>query len=222
MNNNTSTEKRESVKRDYDAIADAYAEEFGKEYEDFDVISKFMSQLIPNSKIIDLGGGTGKLTDLFIKNGYNAICYDFSKEMMRKSKEYFGELPYILDDMINITTHFKQESIDGIIAFYSLFHIPRENIVEVFTGINKTLKKNGILCFSVQLGDGEEFIDEPYLKDKGKNVLYMNFFDTKFIDEILERSDFEKIFETTKNEIGKNELGNKDNKKIFIIARKGV
>lgn len=222
MNNNTSIEKRESVKRDYDAIADAYAEEFGKEYEDFDVISKFMSQLKPNSKILDLGGGTGKLTDLFIKNGYNAICYDFSTEMMRKSKEYFGELPYILDDMLNITKHFKQGSIDGIIAFYSLFHIPREDIVDLFMEINKTLNKNGILCFSVQLGDGEEFVDEPYLSDKGKNVLYMNFFDTKFIDEILEKSGFEKVFETTKNEIGENELGNKNNKKIFIIARKGV
>ena len=141
MNNNTSIEKRESVKRDYDAIADACAEEFGKEYEDFDVISKFMSQLKPNSKILDLGGGTGKLTDLFIKNGYNAICYDFSTEMMRKSKEYFGELPYILDDMLNITKHFKQGSIDGIIAFYSLFHIPREDIVDLFMEINKTLNK---------------------------------------------------------------------------------
>ena len=222
MNNNTSIEKRESVKRDYDAIADAYAEEFGKEYEDLDVIQEFMAKLKPNAKILDLGGGTGKLTDLFIKNGYNAICYDFSTEMMRKSKEYFGELPYILDDMLNITKHFKQGSVDGIIAFYSLFHIPREDIVDLFMEINKTLKKNGILCFSVQLGDGEEFVDEPYLRDKGKNVLYMNFFDTKFIDEILEKSGFEKVFETTKNEIGENELGNKNNKKNFIIARKGV
>lgn len=52
-------------------------EEFGKEYEDLDVIQEFMSKLKSNSKILDLGGGTGKLTDLFIKNNYDAICYDF-------------------------------------------------------------------------------------------------------------------------------------------------
>ena len=97
MNNVTSLEKRESVKKDYDIIADEYSEEFGRLYEDIEVVNEFMAKLKPNSKVLDLGGGTGKLTDLFIKNGHQAICYDFSKEMMRKSQEYYPNLPYILD-----------------------------------------------------------------------------------------------------------------------------
>lgn len=218
----TSIEKRESVKIDYDIIADVYAEEFGKEYEDIDVINEFMSKLQPHSKILDLGGGTGKLTDLFIKNNHDAVCYDFSKEMMRKSKEYFGELPFILDDMINVKSYFENESIDGIIAFYSLFHIPRENINTLFADIYDILKNNGIFCFAVQLGNGEGYIDEPYLKDKGKNVLYMNFFTKEYINELLKNNRFEIIFETIRNEVAENELGNESNKKIFIIARKGA
>ena len=98
----SSIEKRESVKKDYDIIADAYCEEFGKKYDDIEVVEEFLKLLDTNSKIIDLGGGTGKLTDLFIKRNHDAICYDFSKEMQRKSKEFFGDLPYILDDMLNI------------------------------------------------------------------------------------------------------------------------
>ena len=220
MKNITSAEKRESVKRDYDTIAEFYAKDFGKEYEDLDVIQEFMAKLKPNAKILDLGGGTGKLTNLFIQNNYDAICYDFSKEMMRKSKEYFGELPYILDDMLNVKKYFKTESLDGVIAFYSLFHIPRENLDNLFSDINDILKNNGILCFVIQLGDGEKFIDEPYLKEEGKNVLYMNFCTKEFIDDILLKNDFEKIYETTKSEVGENELGNENNKKIFVIARK--
>ena len=222
MNDITSIEKRESVKKDYDIIADAYAEEFGKKYEDLEVIQEFMSKLKLNAKILDLGGGTGKLTDLFIKNDFDAICYDFSKEMMRKSKEYFGELPYILDDMLNVKKHFKAESLDGVIAFYSLFHIPRENLENLFSDINDILKNNGILCFVVQLGDGDGFIDEPYLKEEGKNVLYMNFCTKEFIDDILSKNDFEKLYETTKSEVGENELGSENNQKFFIIARKRV
>ena len=65
-NNNTSIEKRKSVKDDYNAIADMYAEEFGKKFEDIEVIRKFEDGLVKGSYILDLGGGTAKLTDLFI------------------------------------------------------------------------------------------------------------------------------------------------------------
>lgn len=139
---------------------------------------------------------------------------------MRKSIEYFGELPYILDDMLNVKNHFENESIDGIIAFYSLFHIPRENLNTLFSDINHILKNSGIFCLVVQLGSGEGYIDEPYLRDEEKNALYMNFFTQEFIDEMLIKNNFEKIFETIKNEVGENELGSKNNIKIFIIARK--
>ena len=220
VNNKSSIEKRESVKKDYDLIADNYAEEFGTKIEDLDVINEFMEKLKPNAKILDLGAGTGNLTDLFIKNNYDSICYDFSKEMMRKSKEYFGDLPYILDDMLNVKDHFENKSFDGIIAFYSLFHIPKENLNTMFSDISDLLKDNGLLCFVAQIGDGEDFIDEPYLNDKGKKVLYMNFFTKELIDEILKNNNFEKIFEITKGKIGENELGDENNEKIFIIAKK--
>lgn len=220
MDNISSLEKRESVKRDYDIIADKYASEFGIVYEDIDVVNEFMSKLAPNSKILDLGGGTGKLTDFFIKNGHQAICYDFSKEMMKKAREFFPDLPYILDDMLNMKEHFKNKSFDGIIAFYSLFHIPREDLSSVFSNINDLLKDNGILCFVVQLGNGEDFIDEPYLNEEGKKVLYFNFFTRELIDKMLTENNFEKTFEIEKQEIGENELGNDGNNKVFVIARK--
>ena len=220
MMNENSINKRENVKKDYDLIAEAYSEDFGKEYEDMDVILEFMNKLNPNAKILDLGGGTGKLTDFFIKNKYKSICYDFSKEMMRKSREFFGEIPYVLDDMLNVKKHFNNENFDGIIAFYSLFHIPRENLDILFADINDILRENGVFGFVVQLGDGENYIDEPYLKEEGKGILYCNFFSKELIDKLLYQNNFEKIFQTEKQEIGNNELGNDSNTKVFVIARK--
>lgn len=212
--------KRESVKKDYDAIAEAYAKDFGKEYEDIEIIDKFMNLLNPASKVLDLGGGTGKLTDLLIKNNHKATCLDFSKEMRRKAKEYFGDIPYILDDMLNIKNHFEENSLDAIIAFYSIFHVPAEDLDKLFSDMNSVLKEDGILCFSVQLGNGECFVDEPYLKEAGKDVLYLNFFTTELINSLLKNNGFEKVFETTKNEVGENELGNDKNQKVFVIAKK--
>ena len=90
-----SIDKRNSVKKDYNLIADQYFEEFGTILEDVDLINKFESYLEKDASIIDLGGGSGKLTN------------------------YFNEK---------------------------------------------------LFCFSLQLGKGEEFVDEPYLKENGKNV----------------------------------------------------
>ena len=212
--------KRESVKNDYNIIANEYADEFGRKLEDIEVIEEFMSKLNSNSKILDLGGGTGKLTNLFIQKGHKAICYDFSIEMMRKAKEFFPNIPYILDDMVNIKEHFESSSFDWIIAFYSLFHIPKEELDKVFSSICDLLKQDGIFCFVVQLGDWEDYIDEPYLKEKGKNVLYFNFFTKEQINELLQRYNLEKIYETEKEEAGENELGGNGNNKYFVIAKK--
>ena len=219
-NNLNPIQKRESVKNDYNIIANEYADEFGRKLEDIEVIEEFMSKLKQNSSILDLGGGTGKLTNLFIQKGHKAICYDFSKEMMRKATEFFPNIPYVLDDMINMNEHFKKCSFDWIIAFYSLFHIPKEELDKVFSNIYDLLKQNGIFCFVVQLGYWEDYIDEPYLKENGKKVLYFNFFTKEQINELLQRHNLEKIYETEKEEVGENELGKKGNNKIFIIAKK--
>lgn len=216
----TSREKRDSVKRDYDIIADEYSAEFRRLYEDIEVVEEFISKLKPDSNILDLGGGTGKLTDLFIRKGHRAICYDFSKEMMKKAREYYPNIPYILDDMLNMEIHFEKNTFDGIIAFYSLFHIPREDLNNVFISINNLLKEDGVFCFVVQLGDGEQFIDEPYLKEKGKGILYFNFFTKNLIEQILINNNFEKLYELEKSEVGANELGDENNSKVFVIAKK--
>ena len=120
----------------------------------------------------------------------------------------------------NINNHFNKESIDGIIAMYSLFHIPRENINQLFKDINSVLKDNGLFCFSLQLGSGEDFVDEPYLKENGKNVLYMNYLTKNEIYDLLNESNFDIIYETEKHETGDNVIGEDGNDAIYIISRK--
>ena len=215
-----SIDKRESVKKDYNLIANQYFEEFGTSIDDMELVNVFESCLKNNSSIIDLGGGTGKLTDYLNQKGYDAICYDFSENMMNIAKKEYPNISYILDDIINIKNHFKEKTIDGIIAMYSLFHIPKEEIKQLFKDINDMLKEDGIFCFSFQLGNGELFADEPYLKENGKNVLYMNYFTKEQIYNLLDESGFMSIYENEKHEDGAGVIGENGNDAIYIIARK--
>lgn len=217
-----SIDKRNSVKEDYNLIANQYCKEFETILEDIDLINKFESYLGKDSSIIDLGGGSGKLTNYFNEKGYNAICYDFSENMKEYAEKTYPNIKYILDDIININNHFNESSIDGIIAMYSLFHIPKENINQLFKDINSVLKDNGLFCFSLQIGSGEAFVDEPYLKENGKKILYMNYLNKREIYDLLDESNFDIIYETEKHETGENVIGENGNDATYIISRKRV
>ena len=215
-----SYEKRENVKKDYDLIAEQYSNEFGVELEDKDLIEKFQSQLKLGARVVDLGGGPGQVTKFLIDNGYSAVCYDFSKEMMKNALRLYPGLPYILDDIVNVKKHFSNDTIDGIVALYSLFHIPKEELKKLFSNINSILKDNGIFLLSFQLGNEEKLVDEPYLKENGKNVLYMNYIAKEEVYSLLEDVNFEIVFEQEKREVGENVLGEDGNDAIYIIAKK--
>ena len=215
-----SIDKRNSVKKDYDLIASQYFVEYGTLLEDIELINKFESYLENNSTILDLGGGVGKLSNYFIQKGFKSICYDFSENMKKYAQENFPDVPFILDDILNVKNHFNDNSIEAITSMYSLFHIPRENIKHLFIDINSVLKENGLFCFSLQLGNGEDFVDEPYLKENGKKVLYMNYLTKDEIYELINNSNFDIIYETEKHEIGDNVIGEDGNDAIYIIARK--
>ena len=215
-----SLEKRNSVKKDYDLIANQYCNEFGVEIEDKQIIDEFKSLLQPNSQVIDLGGGSGKVTKYLIDNNINGICYDFSEEMMKNALSFFPNLPYILDDILFLKRHFENSSVDGIVALYSLFHIPKDDIKSLLTDIRDVLKTAGYFLSSFQLGTGEEFVDEPYLNEKGNKVLFMNYYSKKEILDLFNENDFEIIDQYEKRETGDNVIGEDGNDAIFILAKK--
>ena len=215
-----SVEKRNSVKKDYDLIANQYCDEFGVEIKDIQLLDEFKSLLKPNSKVIDLGGGSGKVTKYLIDNDFDCTCYDFSEEMMRNALALFPNIPYILDDILYLRKHFEDKSTDGIVAFYSLFHIPKDDMKILLKDIRKVLKSAGYFLSSFQLGTGEEFVDEPYLNDKGNKVLFMNYYSKEELLALFEENDFEIINQYEKRETGDNAIGEDGNDAIFILAKK--
>lgn len=54
----SSFDKRQSVQKNYDLIAEQYSNEFGTYIEDLDVYEKFEQHLVENAKILDLGAGS--------------------------------------------------------------------------------------------------------------------------------------------------------------------
>lgn len=211
---------KNSIRKNYDLIAKQYGKDFGTYIEDLDIYEEFEKHLLENAKILDLGAGTGRTYSYFNAKGYQYIGLDFSKEMKNNAYRIHGEFPYIIDDMVNVKKYFDNDSLDAVFAVYSLFHLPNDDLKSLFSDIYNILKINGIFLFSYQIGQGEEMADEPYLKEKGKNVLYMSYQSNEEIKNLLNQFYFEELFRKEKIENDDMAINTNEITTAFVLVKK--
>lgn len=221
MDKNTmDSNKRDGVRKNYDLIAEQYGEDFGTYIEDLDIYEEFEKHLLDSAKILDLGAGTGRTYSYFNAKGYQYIGLDFSEEMKNIAYRIHGDFPYIIDDMVNVKKHFDNDSLDAVFAVYSLFHLPNDDLRKLFSDVYDILKINGIFLFTYQIGQGEEMADEPYLKEKGKNVLYMSYQSNEDIKKLLNQFYFEELFRKEKVETSDMAINTNGITTAFVLAKK--
>lgn len=62
--------------------------------------------------------------------------------------------------------------------------------------------------------------DEPYLKEKGKNVLYMNYQTNEEIKNLLNMFSYTEIYRKEKVETLENAINSNDVVTVFVIVKK--
>ncbi len=220
MKDITSFEKRDSVKKNYDLIAEQYSNEFGNYIEDLDAYEEFEKVLVKNAKILDLGAGSGRTYSYFNKKGYEYTGLDFSEEMRDYSYKLHGEFPYIVDDMMNLKKYFADNSLDAVFAVYSLFHLPKDDFKKLFADVYDVLKVNGVFLFTYQIGQGEEMVDEPYLNENGKKVLYMSYQTNEEIKKLLDSFSYTELYRKEKVETSDSAINSNDVATAFVLVKK--
>ena len=220
MKDITSFEKRDSVKKNYDLIAEQYSNEFGNYIEDLDVYEEFEKVLVENAKILDLGAGSGRTYSYFNKKGYEYTGLDFSEAMRNYSYKLHGEFPYIVDDMMNLKKYFADNSLDAVFAVYSLFHLPKDDFKKLFAYVYDVLKVNGVFLFTYQIGQGEEMVDEPYLNENGKKVLYMSYQTNEEIKKLLDSFSYTELYRKEKVETSDSAINSNDVTTAFVLVKK--
>ena len=92
-----------------------------------------------NSKVLEVGCGTGVFTEVIKKLSNNIIATDISKNMLLEAKKRNPDVEFKEADIENLP--FKDQEFDLVIAINSFSYVPKKN--KGIKEIQRVLKKNG-------------------------------------------------------------------------------
>ena len=131
------------VKRDWaDAVSDE--EVFDEELSDEELLDS------EKNLVVDLGCGTGTLTELLYEKGYDMIGIDNAEEMlniaMEKRAESGSEILYLLQDMRELELYSTVGTVISVCDSVN-YILEEDELLETFSLVNNYLYPGGIFIF---------------------------------------------------------------------------
>jgi SAM-dependent methyltransferase len=148
----TPAAQRDLVRRGYDAISVAYRSDDGQPAASSagDVtryagwIDELASLLPARAVVVDLGCGAGlpatrELTD----RGLRVLGLDFSAVQLSRARQLVPAASLVQADMTAV--RLRQGSVDAVVSFYALIHVPLDDQRALFPRIRSWLRHGGYL-----------------------------------------------------------------------------
>jgi len=140
-----STDPKSIVENGYDNIARTYHKQRDK-FKSHELLAGFSSLLPSGGDVLDVGCGAGvPVAGFLVRAGFQVTGVDVSSSMLELAHAQVPEASLLKMDMRQLA--FDAACFDGLCAFYSLFHVPREEHRQVLIGFNRLLRPDGILLF---------------------------------------------------------------------------
>lgn len=129
--------------------------------------SEFLRLLPGNSRILDVGCGSGRDSKAFKNMGFQVVAIEPSPALASLAEEYIGQHVVVSSiQQFNSTQRF-----DGIWACASLLHISYSDLPSVFSQLSELLENNGVIYCSFKYGDCETVRGERKFTDLNEKLL---------------------------------------------------
>lgn len=118
---------------------------------DLALLGVFAGRVGGRRRVLDIGCGPGQVTALLAGLGLDAFGVDLAPGMIELARRDHPELRFEVGSMLDLDL--PDGSVDGILACYSIIHVPRELRPRVFAEFFRVLAPGGQLMLMFQVGD---------------------------------------------------------------------
>jgi ubiquinone/menaquinone biosynthesis C-methylase UbiE len=142
------------VREGYDRIAKKYLEKRHTNLPEMKLLPQFVKEIPKGGKVLDIGCGAGVPFTKYLAERFNVIGVDISKQQIALASQLVPNATFYQKDMK--TLDFPDNSFDGILSYYAIFHVPRNDHLMIFENIFRMLKKTGValLCLGTETDTG--------------------------------------------------------------------
>jgi cyclopropane fatty-acyl-phospholipid synthase-like methyltransferase len=185
------------MQNSYDYIAEQWHANFrGQTYVDrvLGYVERILEGLPPQSKVLDLGCGTGNLIARHIvERGFRVVGVDQSKELLKIAKTVVPEAELIHGNMVEIEF---TEKFAAAVAWDSVFHVERKHHSAVYRKLASSLETGGRLLLSVGGSDAEDSASdasdaEGFTSEMFGHTFFYSGHTPKVARQLLEAEGFE-------------------------------
>ncbi len=207
-------EKKEIVRKGYNKVAETLQEIFGLEkegHEKLNLLDDFMSRIPLGAPVLDAGCGNGAYSR-YLSDNFKVIGVDISEKQIELARKNAPKALFICKDMTKIT--FPDRYFDGILSFYSIIHVPRDEHYDLLSNFYRMLKVNGVVLLTFHLTDDPESYNPDFFI--GGVKMYWSGFEEKVNLSMLKKVGFKIIWSKPVKETPK--FG--ESSHLFVLAQK--
>jgi 2-polyprenyl-3-methyl-5-hydroxy-6-metoxy-1,4-benzoquinol methylase len=174
------------LQESYDQVAEEYVARIFHELEqkplDRELLNRFAVEVYSLGTVCDMGCGPGHIARHLHHQGVHVLGIDLSPRMVEHARLLNPGIEFQQGNMSSLDVN--DEAWGGIVAFYSIIHIPREEVIQVLLEFRRVLRPGGLLLLSFHQGQETIHLDEWWGKKVSVDFVF------------FQRSDMENYIKT--------------------------
>ena len=154
--------ERKECQISYDRVADEYVRRIADELRhkplDRELLERFAARVRDAGPVCDMGCGPGHVARYLCELGVQVCGIDLSPALVERASRLNPGIVFQQGDMMALDA--PDNAWAGIAAFYSIVHVPRDEMARALGELFRVLRPGGILLLSFHIGDDTIHLDE--------------------------------------------------------------
>ena len=166
--NDPQIDYKELVRRSYDACAEEYG---ASRQADAEIELRGLTErLVDGMSVLDVGCGAGVPIARALSRRFRVTGVDISREMVKLARRNVPTGEFVCGDVMSVD--FEDGSFDAAVAFYSIFHLPREEHEHLFRKVSRWLKPGGYFLCTLSVRDEPAYTEDDFF---GVTMFWSNY-----------------------------------------------